>query len=73
MFIKRIDFVQDYAQIGDFNVITHIHSVADTRLIGRAIVDITHGDYQVRTLTEVLAEASSAPRVVAASYREDGK
>jgi hypothetical protein len=71
MFIKRIDFVQDYAQIGDFNVITHIHSVADTRLIGRAIVDITHGDYQVRTLTEVLAEASSPPRVVAASYRED--
>ena len=65
LFIKRIDFVQDYAQVGDFNVISRIHSVAETRLIGRAIVDISHDDYQVRSLTQL--QASSEPQ---SAYRD---
>jgi hypothetical protein len=73
LFIRSIDFVQDYAQVGDFNLIAHIHSVADTRLIGRAVVDITHNDYQVRTMTEVVAQAHSTPRVITASYRENAQ
>ena len=58
-FIKRIDFVQDYAQVGDFNLITHIHSVAQTRLVGRAVVDIRHDDYQVRSEQELQAAAGN--------------
>lgn len=70
LFIKSIDFTQDYSHVGDFNLIAHIHSVAETRLIGRAVVDISHDDYQVRTMTQVLAEAGSdSTHVVAASYR----
>jgi len=59
-FIKNIDFVQDYAQVGDFNLVTHIHSVADTRIIGKAIVDISHDDYQVRSLEQLQAVSKSA-------------
>lgn len=46
LFIKRIEFVQDYKEVGAFNFPIHIHSEAETRLVGRAIVDIYHYDYQ---------------------------
>jgi hypothetical protein len=45
-FIKKIEFVQDYADVGSFTLLVHIHSEAVTRLLGRAIVDIYHSDYQ---------------------------
>ena len=59
LFIKSIEFEQDYAQVGDFNLVSHMHSVAETRVIGTAVVDISHDDYQVKSLTEVLAEADA--------------
>lgn len=69
-FIKKIDFVQDYAQVGDFNLIAHIHSVADTRLIGRAVVDISHDGYQVHSLEELQAKNYPSARLVSASFTE---
>ena len=45
-FIKKIEFVQDYTDIGSFTLPVHIHSEARTRLVGRAIVDVYHSDYQ---------------------------
>ena len=45
-FIKRIKFTQDYAIVAGFTLPTHTHSEADTRLVGKAIVDIVHRDYQ---------------------------
>jgi hypothetical protein len=45
-FIKRIEFVQDYAAIDGFTLPTHLHSEAQARIIGKTIVDITHRDYQ---------------------------
>ncbi len=45
-FIKKIEFVQDYADVGTFTLPTHIHSEALARIIGRAIVDIYQYDYQ---------------------------
>ncbi len=45
-FIKKIEFVQDYADFGSFTFPVHIHSEASTRLIGRAVVDIYHSGYQ---------------------------
>ena len=46
LFIKKLEFVQDYADIGSFTFPSHIHTDATARVIGRAIVDITHRDYQ---------------------------
>jgi hypothetical protein len=45
-FIQKIDFVQDYENVGSFTFPVHIHSEARTRLVGRAIVDIFHCNYQ---------------------------
>jgi hypothetical protein len=46
LFIKKVDFVQDYADIGSFTFPVHIHSEAIARIVGRAIVDIYQRDYQ---------------------------
>jgi hypothetical protein len=52
LFIKKLEFVQDYADIGDFTFPSHIHTDAMARVIGRAIVDITHRDYQPVTAAQ---------------------
>jgi len=46
LFIKKVEFVQDYADIESFTFPVHIHSEAQTRLVGRAVVDIYQRDYQ---------------------------
>lgn len=46
LFIKKVDFVQDYADIGPFTLPVHIHSEASARIVGRAIVDVYQRDYQ---------------------------
>lgn len=46
LFIKKIKFVQDYSTVGGFTLLSHMHSEAQTRLIGKAIVDISSSDYQ---------------------------
>jgi hypothetical protein len=53
LFIKKIEFVQDYADIGSFTFPVHIHSEAQTRLIGRAVVDVIHRDYQPVSTVQV--------------------
>jgi hypothetical protein len=50
-FIKKIQFVQDYAEFGAFTLPTHMHSEALARIIGRAVVDIYQHDYQPETHT----------------------
>lgn len=58
-FVKKIEFVQDYTDIGSFTFPVHIHSEAQTRLVGRAVVDIYDADYQpVANATEA---ADTAP------------
>ena len=44
-FIKKIDFVTDYADLDGFSLPIHVHSEADARLIGRVVVDISTTDY----------------------------
>jgi hypothetical protein len=46
VFIKKIEFTQDYADIGPFTFPTHTHSEATARIVGRAIVDVYQRDYQ---------------------------
>jgi hypothetical protein len=52
LFIKKIDFVQDYADVGPFTFPVHIHSEATARIVGRAIVDVYQRDYQPVATTE---------------------
>jgi hypothetical protein len=60
LFIKKVDFVQDYADIGPFTLPVHVHSEATARIVGRAIVDVYQRDYQPvansSTTTAVTAE-----------------
>jgi hypothetical protein len=59
IFIKKLLFEQDYADIGAFTFPVSIHSEAQTRLVGRAVVDIIYSNYQpVAGVTQ--AQASPA-------------
>jgi hypothetical protein len=40
LFLKTVQFVQDYADFGDFTFPVHLHSFARTRVIGSAVVDV---------------------------------
>ncbi len=44
-FIKKIDFVTDYADLNGFSLPIHIHSVTDARIIGRVVMDISTTGY----------------------------
>jgi hypothetical protein len=46
-FVKKIEFVQDYADIKSFTFPVHIHSEAQTRVVGPAVVDVYQRDYQL--------------------------
>ena len=45
-FVRKLEFAQDYVDIGSFTFPAHMHSEATARVIGRTIVDISHHDYQ---------------------------
>lgn len=45
-FVKKIEFIQDYVDVGNFTFPLYIHSEARARVIGRTVVDICHHDYQ---------------------------
>jgi len=55
-FLKRIEFVQDYADINGYTLPVHASSVAKTRLLGRALVEIATDDYNLSS-----AAASATP------------
>jgi hypothetical protein len=54
-FIKKIDFVQDYATVDGFTLPAHLHSEAQTRIIGKTIVDIVNRDYRTQPIANALA------------------
>lgn len=59
LFVKKIDFVQDYEDIDGFTLPSHIHSEAKAALVGKTIVDITNRDYHPQAATENAAVAGS--------------
>lgn len=62
LFIKKIEFVQDYADVGAFTFPVHIHSEAYARIVGRAVVDVYQRDYQpVAAATETTVAAQRTP------------
>jgi hypothetical protein len=60
LFIKKIEFVQDYRDVGGFTFPVHIHSEARARLVGRVVVDIYHYDYQPAPATHT-AQLTTSP------------
>jgi hypothetical protein len=46
LFVKKVEFVQDYADVNGFTLPTHVHSEARARIVGRTVVDIYERDYQ---------------------------
>ena len=46
IFVNKIDFVQDYAEVNGFTLPMHIHTEAKAALVGRTVVDIVNSDCQ---------------------------
>ena len=62
-FVKNIQFVQDYAEINGFNFPVHLHTTATAKIIGPTVVDITHSEYQVRTMAELTTQQTHVQSV----------
>jgi hypothetical protein len=60
IFVKKIDFVQDYAEVNGFTLPTHIHTEAKAALVGRTVVDIVNSDCQPVLLSPESAPASGS-------------
>jgi len=59
-FVKRIEFVQDYADIEGYTLPVHASSVAKTRLMGRALVEIATDDYDFSSTTASAATPAAS-------------
>jgi hypothetical protein len=68
-FIKRIEFVTDYIDLNGFSLPIRIHSVADARIIGRVVTDISTTAYNLEGNPAVPAAgpAIPAPAVIPAA------
>jgi hypothetical protein len=70
-FVKNIEFSQDYTNVDGFDMVSHIHSTADARIVGKTIVDITHTDVQARSVYELQASSpvqQQTPTMRSVSY-----
>lgn len=65
IFIKKIEFVQDYSDIDGFILPVHLHTVAKVLIIGRTIVDVFHSAYKARTLVAANAPSPASTRSAA--------
>jgi hypothetical protein len=54
-FIRKIEFVQDYADVARFTLPVHLHTTARARFVGRAVVDVFHRQYHAQPLEASLA------------------
>ena len=62
MFVKNINFVQDYADVGSFTFPTSIRSEAKTRLIGRVMVNMSHRDWRPEIASSIQQAQNSSQR-----------
>lgn len=58
LFIKKVEFAQDFVDINSFTFPVHMHSEALARVVGRAVVDIYDSDYRTVGL-ETAAQAAN--------------
>ena len=60
IFVNKIDFVQEYAEVNGFTLPTHIHTEAKAALVGRTVVDIVNSDCQPVLLSPESAAATGS-------------
>ena len=52
--------MQDFTDVGGFTLPVHMHSVADTRVYGKAIVEVDNHGYQARPIDTMAARETAA-------------
>jgi hypothetical protein len=57
--IKRVDFIQDYVDVGDFTMSAQIQSVTRARIAGRIVVNIRHSAYEVPQIEQLESAPNS--------------
>jgi hypothetical protein len=57
--IKRVDFIQDYVDVGDFTMSGQIQSVTQARIAGRIVVNIRHSAYEVPQIEQLKSVPNS--------------
>jgi hypothetical protein len=57
--IKRVDFIQDYVDVGDFTMSAQIQSVTRARMAGRIVVNIRHSAYEVPQIEQLKSAPNS--------------
>jgi hypothetical protein len=57
--IKRVDFVQDYVDVGDFTMSGRLQSVTRARIAGRIVVNIRHSAYEVPQIEQLKSDPNS--------------
>lgn len=62
-FIKKLEFAQDYTDIGNFTFPVRMHTEARARVIGRTVVDISHRDYQPVAATQAVQQTAHQAQV----------
>jgi len=60
LFVKKIDFVQDFADVDGYTIPTHMHSEAKAAIVGPTVVDIVNSDCQPVLLTATSAGNAGA-------------
>lgn len=60
-FVKKLEFVQDYAEIAGFTFPVHTVSTAKTRIVGRATVEMTIRDYAPMPAPQSAGEPAVQP------------
>jgi len=66
-FVNKIEFTTDYADFGSFTFPVRLHSTAKTRLVGRAVVDVSISEYQPQAVS-VEAAGPAVPVSVPGVY-----
>lgn len=62
-FIRKVDFLQDYIEVGGLTFLGHMHCQVLTRVVGRVVLDTYQHDYQptLATGTTAIAQAPVNP------------
>jgi hypothetical protein len=57
--VKRVDFIQDYVDVGDFTMSAQIQSVTRARIAGRIVVNVRHSAYEVPQIEQIKSAPNS--------------
>jgi hypothetical protein len=60
LFLRHIEFVQDYTDVGDYTLPLQLHTTARASFVGRVVVDVFHRQYEPRPLVALLPTSSAA-------------